>query len=99
MARFAMSKNNKEFTKLKIFVMMFSIVILLDQLQLINLEEAIRINCFAAAEKGRDIIIYNGRVIVKSGKKKGPNIIISNGSDQGKFGYGKKYMNYGGYWR
>lgn len=54
----------------------------------------------AIAEKGRDIIIYNGKVIVKSGKKKG-NIIISNdgGHGQGKFKYKKKYMNYGGFWK
>lgn len=52
-----------------------------------------------AGEKGRDIIIYDGKVIVKGGKKKG-NIIISNGSHgQGKYKYKKKYMDYGGYWR
>lgn len=57
-----------------------------------------------AGDKGRDIIIWNGKVIVKSGKKKG-NIIISNGDGhhaghgQGKFKYNKKYMNYGGFWR
>lgn len=49
-----------------------------------------------AGEKGRDIIITDGKVIVKSGKKKG-NIIISHG--QGKYKYKKKYMDYGGYWR
>lgn len=56
---------------------------------------------FVVAEKGRDIIIYNGKVIVKSGKKKG-NIIISNGEHgnhkQGGYKYKKKYMNYGGFW-
>lgn len=54
-----------------------------------------------AGEKGRDIIIYNGKVILKGGKKKG-NIIISNGEGghkQGSYKYKKKYMNYGGYWR
>lgn len=52
-----------------------------------------------AGEKGRDIIIYDGKVIVKGGKKKG-NIIISNGSHgQGKYKYKKKYMDYGGYWK
>lgn len=55
-----------------------------------------------AGEKGRDIIIYNGKVIVKSGKKKG-NIMISNGEHgghgQGGYKYKKKYMNYGGFWR
>lgn len=85
MARFTTTKN-KEIT-LKIFVVIFSIIILFDSL--------------AMAEKGRDIIIYNGKVIVKSGKKKG-NIIISGGEGhggQGKFKYNKKYMNYGGYWK
>lgn len=54
-----------------------------------------------AGDKGRDIIIYNGRVIVKGGKKKG-NIIIANGEPhhgQGKYKYNKKYINYGGFWR
>lgn len=52
-----------------------------------------------AGSKGRDIYIYDGKVIVKGGKKKG-NIIISNGSHgQGKYKYKKKYMDYGGYWR
>lgn len=52
-----------------------------------------------AGEKGRDIIIYDGKVILKGGKKKG-NIIISNGSHgQGKYKYKKKYVDYGGYWR
>lgn len=56
-----------------------------------------------AGDKGRDIIIWNGKVILKGGKKKG-NIIISNGEhgggmmDQGKYKYKKKYMNYGGFW-
>lgn len=53
------------------------------------------------AEKGRDIIIYNGKVILKGSKKKG-SIIISNGDHgegQGKYKYKKKYMNYGGFWR
>lgn len=53
-----------------------------------------------AGDKGRDIIIYDGKVIVKGGKKKG-NIIISHGnhgSGQGKYKYKKKYMNYGGFW-
>lgn len=58
-------------------------------------------------EKGRDIIIYNGKVILKGGKKKG-NIIISGGGhgdehqghgNQGGYKYKKKYMNYGGFWR
>jgi hypothetical protein len=52
-----------------------------------------------AGKKGRDIIIYDGKVIVKGGKKKG-NIIISNGSHgQGEYKYKKKYIDYGGYWR
>lgn len=59
----------------------------------------------AGKSKGRDIIIYNGKVIVKGGKKKG-NIIISHGDShegghggQGGYKYKKKYMNYGGYWK
>lgn len=85
MARLTLSKNQE--LSLKIFVVILSILILSDS--------------FATADKGRDIIIYNGKVIVKSGKKKG-NIIISGGEShggQGKFKYNKKYMNYGGYWR
>lgn len=49
-----------------------------------------------AGSKGRDIIISDGKVIVKGGKKKG-NIIITHG--QGKYKYKKKYMDYGGFWR
>jgi len=49
-----------------------------------------------AGEKGRDIIIADGKVILKGGKKKG-NIIISTG--QGSYKYKKKYSDYGGYWR
>lgn len=55
----------------------------------------------AEAGKGRDIIIYNGKVILKGGKKKG-NIVISNGNEghgQGKYKYNNAYMNYGGFWR
>lgn len=52
--------------------------------------------------KGRDILIYKGKVILKGGKKKG-NIIISNGDShddgQGQYKYKKKYMDYGGFWR
>lgn len=70
---------------LKIFALLLSAIILFDSL--------------AIADKGRDIIIYNGKVIVKSGKKKGNIIIDSNGHGQGNYKYKKKYMNYGGYWR
>lgn len=70
---------------LAIFAVVISTLVLLDTLAL-------------AGDKGRDIIIYNGKVILKSGKKKG-NIIISNGHEQGKYKYKKKYMNYGGFWR
>lgn len=52
-----------------------------------------------AGDKGRDIIITDGKVILKGGKKKG-NIIITNGSHgQGKYKYKKKYIDYGGYWK
>lgn len=51
------------------------------------------------AEKGRDIIIYNGKVILKNGKKKGNIIIGTNEPHQGSYKYKKKYMNYGGFWR
>lgn len=70
----------------KISILLLATLVLLDTLVL-------------AGEKGRDIIIYNGKVILKGGKKKG-NIIISGGEDhgQGKYKYKKKYMNYGGYW-
>lgn len=60
------------------------------------------IDTFGLAGKGRDIIIYNGKVILKSSKKKGNNIIIGGGGhdeSQGSYKYKKKYMNYGGYWR
>lgn len=71
----------------KIFALAVSMIVFLDS--------------FAqAGEKGRDIIIYNGKVILKSSKKKGNNIIIG-GHDEGQGGYKykKKYMNYGGFWR
>lgn len=62
------------------------------------------LDAFAMAEKGRDIIIWNGKIILKNGKKKG-NIIISGGGGeehegmkQGKYKYKKKYLNYGGFW-
>lgn len=62
----------------------------------------ILLDSYALAEKGRDIIIYNGKVILKGGKKKG-NIVISNGEashgKQGKYKYKKKYQDYGGFWR
>jgi len=72
---------------LKTLLILISVFILLESLA-------------EAGSKGRDIIIYNGKVILKSGKKKG-NIIISGGEphDQGSYKYKKKYMNYGGYWR
>lgn len=82
-----MAKHIKPARILKIFAVLLSLSILLESL--------------AIAEKGRDIIIYNGKVIVKGGKKKG-NIIISNGDgghNQGKYKYKKKYMNYGGFWK
>lgn len=70
---------------------------------MIAISMMILIDSYALAEKGRDIIIYNGKVILKGGKKKG-NIIISHGGEshggkQGKYKYKKKYMDYGGFWR
>lgn len=73
----------------KIIALSFAILLLFDYYMPI------------CAEKGRDIIISNGKIILKGGKKKG-NIIISSGDGghgQGSFKYKKKYMNYGGYWR
>lgn len=74
---------------IKLLAILLSVLIILDSMPV------------EAGSKGKDIIIYNGKVIVKSGKKKG-NIIISHGDghdDQGKYKYKKKYMNYGGFWR
>lgn len=74
----------------KLVAILMSMLVLLDSLAI-------------AGEKGRDIIIWNGKVILKGGKKKG-NIIISNGEHGGGMEhYGKskskkKYMNYGGFW-
>lgn len=70
---------------------------------IITLSILILLESFGLGEKGRDIIIRNGQIILKGGKKKG-NIIISHGGgasygDQGKYKYKKKYMDYGGYWR
>lgn len=84
--------NMKQTTKIlfNLFVITLGILLLFDS--------------FALAEKGRDIIIYNGKVILKGGKKKG-NIIVSSGGEtshyggQGKYKYKKKYMDYGGFWR
>lgn len=62
------------------------------------------LDSFVLTEKGRDIIIHNGKIILKGGKKKG-NIVISTGGEsnhyggQGKYKYKKKYMDYGGFWR
>lgn len=69
----------------QVFAMLLSTLILLDTL--------------AVADKGRDIIIYNGKVILKNGKKKG-KIIISGGEhgDQGNYKYKQRYANYGGFW-
>lgn len=55
---------------------------------------------FARADKGQDIIIYNGKIILKGGKKKG-NIIITGGGEKHHSApkYPKKYMNYGGFWK
>lgn len=75
----------------KLFVILLSMIVFLDTL--------------LVAEKGRDIIIYNGKVILKSSKKKGNNIIIGGSGGgheeggQGSYKYKKKYMNYGGFWR
>lgn len=75
-------------------VILLILVVLVDELQ--------------AGDKGRDIIIKNGHVILRGSKKKGNNIIISHGhhghhggyyGGQGKYKYKKKYMNYGGWWR
>lgn len=76
--------------KLKIFAIVVALLVLFDWCGQVE-----------AGEKGRDIIIYNGKVILKGGKKKG-NIIISGGEEhkpQGSYKYKKKYMNYGGFWR
>lgn len=70
------------------------------QLIVITLSVLIMVDEIQAGNKGRDIIIYNGKVILKNGKKKG-SIIISNdneGHNQGNYKYKKKYMNYGGFW-
>lgn len=82
-----MFNTKKKQTMYKLLAIFLSMIILIDTIA-------------EAGDKGRDIIIYNGKVIVKSGKKKG-NIIISNGEShggQGKYKYKKKYMNYGGFW-
>lgn len=71
---------------IQIFVIILSAFIMIEEAQ--------------AGNKGRDIIIYNGKVIVRNGKKKG-SIIISGGDEghnQGNYKYKKKYMNYGGFW-
>lgn len=68
---------------------------------IISISVLILFDSFGLAEKGRDIIIYNGKIILKGGKKKG-NIVISHGDGmhgQGKYKYKKKYMDYGGFWR
>ena len=86
MDRFQLAQRHK----LRLLAMFLIVVVLFDCCCLPMIE---------AGEKGRDIIIYDGKVILKGGKKKG-NIIISNGSHgQGKYKYKKKYMDYGGYWR
>lgn len=67
----------------------------------ISISILILLDSYVLAEKGRDIIIYNGKIILKGGKKKG-NIVISSGDGmhgQGKYKYKKKYMDYGGFWR
>ena len=76
---------------IKLLAVLLALFVLVDTLLLLPI-------CLQAeaGEKGRDIIIYNGKVILKGGKKKG-NIIISNG--QGHYKYKKKYADYGGYWR
>lgn len=83
-----MSNSKKKQIIYKLLAIFISIIIVIDTIA-------------EAGDKGRDIIIYNGKVIVKSGKKKG-NIIISHGDSheggQGKYKYKKKYMNYGGFW-
>lgn len=53
----------------------------------------------AGSKGGRDIIISNGKVIIKGGKKKGNIMIVNDSHGQGKYKYKKQYMNYGGYWR
>lgn len=68
---------------------------------IVSISILILLDSFALAEKSRDIIIYNGKIILKGGKKKG-NIVISNGDgmhSQGKYKFKKKYMDYGGFWR
>lgn len=82
-----MTKMYSKTLIIKMFALIVSMILFLD-------------TC-ALAEKGRDIIIYNGKVILKSSKKKGNNIIIGGGGHdegQGSYKYKKKYMNYGGFW-
>lgn len=69
--------------------LLLSIMVLVDIMYLVS----------AGSKGGRDIIISKGKVIIKSGKKKGNIMIVSDPHDQGKYKYKKQYMNYGGYWR